>query len=1002
MTLDDNAVVTASAMQSLARGPGWGRVRSWDVLVDSVTAMGPGSVAFVLARRQGPLLGHAWAAYHLGGSEGVVWVDVSAGAGLALSSGTPALAPMSARAVLVDPTGRVVEDALPGFAESASTEHALIDAATGRDYGAIGLELEYHRVFFVKNPAIEGHQGGELLARGPGLRIVTDSYPFWQDAGGRLYLNRPEVPPGQRPPAYSPQPVGEIVTRPMAVLPQERETRWSQRQILAQLDRIGEMLNGVDARQTPTPLTALLSDLDGWSPTGAGRSVDVYPAPVDGGRSAYVHITSGTASVGLRELQDLAFDGLTISNVKSLIFSGRLFGEQAVLRFAGEVTGRTDLPSSLVPFLSAVPEMDEVWGYSWLAYQHLAAGPAVMALWSSSGRKHLAKNFLMTALRGPFSHARLALRPRVRDFLAGNYHQLSEDARRRLTPELDKLWNGAGKKHPYSRQYFDEIGALSNRPREMATFLFTGATPQGERVSQFKLVGMKDYEQLDSGSGSLTVPLILPEIRHFGYGDRRMNKTQVKRAVKDFTRLGRQTYNRASTYRLPLSERALQSSVSAIVDDWVVQSVAGFLEIASAWRPRLPSRTRPLMDAGETQAVAHALALRALGRESSDSYDAYAVLERAAEEALGLLGRVPLQDRVRTAIESARAALRALHAPDSLPPLLEWPQEITALDGAPVPVDQVSLVRHPDAQGQPAGVSSRPAQDWSDPRRRAYAQLAETHWFTEVSRGPVPREGKLQQLPFGASYAIGLLGDSTGMALSLTDGSSVFVDHATVVDFLFATDSHLTALPLDVALLFPTADLTGRPRHDPLVHPVVGQVLANGLGRWVWSTAGGGEAFPAGGAHERHLRLQLTEGDWLAGFRPEPTAAELERLAVAVTGDRGRARDVLHWVRAIRLIYGPMLEDNETAFFTLLRGFWAVEQSRAPAAGPLSWRDLQGLVGQYLDSARVPRRGLSTDLPFLLTGAASSAGMALNLHEFDLTPHHHSPRAWDPCQRAGW
>ncbi|WP_032766962.1 hypothetical protein, partial [Streptomyces globisporus] len=141
-------------------------------------------------------------------------------------------------------------------------------------------------------------------------------------------------------------------------------------------------------------------------------------------------------------------------------------------------------------------------------------------------------------------------------------------------------------------------------------------------------------------------------------------------------------------------------------------------------------------------------------------------------------------------------------------------------------------------------------------------------------------------------------------------------------------DGDLTALAPERPVVVTGADLAGPPSADPLETPVAGQQLANGLGRWIWTTGSGAEALLVPGDQMAGPRWQLAEGDWWAGFRPEPTTPELARWAERITGDRGRAPVVLRWVRAVRLVYGPLLENDATAFEALLRGFWALERTR--------------------------------------------------------------------------
>ena len=80
-----------------------------------------------------------------------------------------------------------------------------------------------------------------------------------------------------------------------------------------------------------------------------------------------------------------------------------------------------------------------------------------------------------------------------------------------------------------------------------------------------------------------------------------------------------------------------------------------------------------------------------------------------------------------------------------------------------------------------------------------------------------------------------------------------------------------------------------------------GQLLSNGWMRWAWTTGSGQEPVIIPGDGRSGPRFQLAEGDWLVGFRPEPSSAQLAQLAGRITGDRERGGDVLRWVRAIRL-----------------------------------------------------------------------------------------------------
>ncbi|MFI1400755.1 lonely Cys domain-containing protein [Streptomyces sp. NPDC020681] len=132
--VDDLVVGTGRAGDVFAPGGDWGRVTSWERLADAVRDAGPGAAALVLVQRSRGL-GHAFAAYHTT-DQGVVWVEPQAPAGVRVGRGEPSLAEvLHARAVVVDPGGRVIADALPWTSAADSTARALSDPPTDHRYG---------------------------------------------------------------------------------------------------------------------------------------------------------------------------------------------------------------------------------------------------------------------------------------------------------------------------------------------------------------------------------------------------------------------------------------------------------------------------------------------------------------------------------------------------------------------------------------------------------------------------------------------------------------------------------------------------------------------------------------------------------------------------------------------------------------------------------------------------------------------------------------------------
>ncbi|WP_280888830.1 lonely Cys domain-containing protein [Streptomyces sp. LBL] len=1001
IALDDSVVGRDSAAASLVVGPGWRGVRSWGAVSDAVAAAGPGAAAFVLARRQGDALGHAWAAYNLGGPDGVVWVDVSAGADGQVSALPPAVAASDARAVVIDPAGQAIDPAgpvaagaLPVFAQSDSAVHTVLDAATGRRYGALGLEVEKRQRFVISG--VGDVPPKQVLATAPGFKIVTDHARFWLTADGRLHLAAPQLAPGEPMPQWRGYLIGEIVIEPMRVLPGER--RQDPEETMARFARVERAFDSRDDPRTAVPmaLADLLPAQDGWKTTDLGDKAVVGPTPVRT-NLAYVQPTPGMPALGLSVLQDAAVDRLWPGPLEKLEAASRLFGMRATAEFLRRFTGRSDIPEIVVPFFSSIPDVDDIWGYLRFAYAHTVARPVGAMLVQLPSSAFMAKNALAVASRHPMDRIWRALRPRSRDFFNTRHDSISGHLAMTLAKLLEHYRQDITPDKPFFPGFFDATIGDVPSAREHTTSVLTGRTSQGKVVTQKQMVDMDDYPTLDTDDGRLEIPLVLTELRHFAYDSQLMTPEDIRRAVAELSKLSREVYQRALTYRAPLADDVLNESIVRILDNPVVRGLAHFVHLAlMAGLPQAEGEPWKLMSTGDSQRIARALGAYALGTPLPDPV--HQALRTAVDEAAGLLDTVPpqLQPQYRTLVERAWAALDVLADPALTPPVLPWVSELVALDGSRVLVDRVMVVKHRDADRKPVGVSSRPVQDWQDARRHAYGLLPEAEGFTWVRQGPVPLESPVQPLPFDKAYLVGLRGDAGGAALALSDGTDAVFDYARIVDFLFAVDGDLTALPPESPVLVTGVDLAGPPVDDPLEVPSAGQVLVNGLARWGWATESGLEPVLVPGDGDLGPRLQLVEGDRWVGFRPEPSTAELGRLAERVTGERGRAPDVLRWVRAIRLVYGPMLENDTAAFEALLQGFWALERTRAAHGiqSPLTWRDLRIAIGSHFASNGQLVPPLPVALQFLFLSAAGTMGVDLELSRFSLVPRYQSARAW--------
>ncbi|NUS87909.1 MAG: hypothetical protein HOY75_35695, partial [Streptomyces sp.] len=1021
---------------------GWGRVGSWgaveEALRDSEHA-GPGSVALVLARRPGNGLGHAFAAYHT--ADGVVWADASKPAEHRVSDAPPELGLLfDARAVLVGPSGRVVADALEPSAESSSVAHALLDFAVRDEYGALGTEVEHRYPLdigpltpeLLRRLGVTAHMAGQpdlrkvVLAEGPGIRVTVDATPFWlHRATGRLFDITVQPPPEAGFEKVS-RFIPEVDTDPAAVVPGERRRSWAELAVQGKLVRDRLAWTGQTGEGgRPVPLRELLGDLPGWTLTEAGHLTTVNPLALGYNGRDYVQFSLGGAPVSRMMAWDHAIDRLGTEQTRSLFVAGRRFGAQAAGELVGWLGYRGAAVADPLPFLAAIPDVSEVWGYGWMAFTQSAAGPVGPAF---AGLGTLFKNRLSVASRNPFDSVRRALRPGTRDFLDRRHDQLSEIAHTAMRGEVERTFAFHRPGTAVPDGFFDIGTARRPSPREHLTFALTGLTSQGRRIGQYESVGMDELPGLDT-EGGLAVPLAADEFRAYGIDGWLMTEEQIGQAGAELVELGRRMYEEAVAARVPLSPEVLVRSVERIVNHPVVLAFAPFLPLAGNGVPRVDGPPRPLLTLAEGMTVARALAGYALGhiRLPADSPE-YRLMATAVGEASALLesGSVPagVRARVEEVIRSAATVLTAVH--EAPPPTIEWREEVEALDGTPVLVDRVSLVRHRNASDVPVGVSARRDGAWQQ-GQESYGLLPLVEYVPEARWGPGPEgaagtpavvsDGSWEEAPFGRVFLVGLDGDGTAAWLPVRseDGSgesAVAFGYKAVIDCLFACAPELTGRPEDTDVLVAGADVAGpyAAGRDPLEWPVAGQVLANqtGFDGWVWASALGLEFGFTSGVEEvvdedgvtrqkRVVRLQLAEGDALVGFRREPSSVQLAAQAERLTGDRTRVGDVRRWRRAARLVYGPLLENDEAAFEALLRGFHALDlwRAREGDVSPLTWNALRGLVTAYASGsgrATTPAQAL----PLALAAAAAEVGVDLGpSFRFDLTPRYEPRRAWE-------
>lgn len=136
-----------------------------------------------------------------------------------------------------------------------------------------------------------------------------------------------------------------------------------------------------------------------------------------------------------------------------------------------------------------------------------------------------------------------------------------------------------------------------------------------------------------------------------------MTPEEIQRAVTELSAFGRAAYERALRSRAPLPEDVLRESVRRIVDNPVVQGVAGFLMVAArAGIPQVGGGTRRPLTEWDSRSISLALGEYALGRPLYDGHPAYQALRAALTEAYALLPNIPRAAGRRPGVSSTRHA----------------------------------------------------------------------------------------------------------------------------------------------------------------------------------------------------------------------------------------------------------------------------------------------------------------------------------------------------------
>ncbi|MFI1840277.1 hypothetical protein [Streptomyces olivaceoviridis] len=548
-TTDDNVIRRDSQEGLLAPGAVWRSVRDWVSVEDALRSAGPGSAAFVLARRPTGK-GHAFAAYSLvdpavrGGENArqkIVWLNLQQERPEeSLHDEPPTIAPVDARAVIIDRRAKVVDHVLPEFQHSTSEQHSIVDPPTNLQYGAWGLEIEHPHV-------IDIAERGDIRLRDviathtSGSTLVVEAAPFWV-VGDALYAFPSDVPEHETPTCVS-RLIIEHVFTPAGILPGENRS----------LDFTSalELANDVRrilARGDRERLARIFSDVDGW--TVAPRFGDVrIRAAVDSadGDHRYTQFTLGVPTDALLPVLHLALARLPQGYPGYPLFvEAREFGRFLAERFAASHYGRS-LPPGAIDLLAWDPWVREVWGYGWLTYYHALAAPYKTRI---AKGKTLAKNVLPVASRNPLGKIREALQPAVRQYLDQDFPQI----KKQFTATAWKIFSSLDPETPVQKKFNvlqDDLTHYGYDVEDYLTYAMKGATESGEAVSQRVAVGMSGdshFDELDQHQG---VPLALLEMRRYGRSEGLMSPRNLEQYSREIVTLVRQYFSDHATRATP-------------------------------------------------------------------------------------------------------------------------------------------------------------------------------------------------------------------------------------------------------------------------------------------------------------------------------------------------------------------------------------------------------------------------------------------------------------------
>ncbi|MFF4792916.1 hypothetical protein ACFY2M_24790 [Streptomyces sp. NPDC001276] len=683
-TVDDSVLDGRPQRSSLAVGRGWERVDGWRAVETGLRTAGAGSAALILARRPGRI-GHAFAAYSLAADHGtgeteVVWLDLQKPGAAVVSDTVPDISPADAQAIIIDRSARAVANALPGHVDSASVPHAVVDPSRSRQYGALGMEVEFTNILSAA-PGSDVRYGAVVAVHVSDSELQLDKQTFWR-GGAKLFL---DIDDARNAGYLSPTPethyILEFISDPAAILTGEQR-RLNEESVLGLADLLKSRLNVRDGVR----LGDVLKDSDGWVVYDGHENTLVYPSPVGADRdSLYTQFTVGMPVGGILPLLHLveAHDGTTDS---VLFAASRRFGMRLTQRFLAHNLGRS-FGSGEAYLMSSDPYVSEIWGYGWLLFNHVAAAPVKQRM-----DLGLTKNRVPVASRNPLGEIRAALRPEVRSFLAQDLGNIRNDFISVLSEVFDELTpNNAP--HRLDASIFGAPLALRGfNVGDYLTYAAVGRTSDGRAVGQRIGIAMREhrnYARLEINDG---VPLALLELRQYGVLGGLMSSRQMRDYFREVSGLAQNSFENSRLSTATIND--VGARASHVFSHPLVRDIGPLLGAIPQLSFGVQENTSSLPSTRSGQIIFLAQSL------ASVAVNGGVLPQRAREELQSL------SDAVQTelATRNPRPAFRSQNFRQQLVQAIRAVQSLTATSG---PVSSLSVASQRGASRRPLPAAPR-------------------------------------------------------------------------------------------------------------------------------------------------------------------------------------------------------------------------------------------------------------------------------------------------------